>query len=199
MPVVNRAVWKFRIDEISTMPFRYMPTRFCRYPESDADRVVLCDETGALVDGDDIMAIAALDLLADGKLAKKTLVTTVMSNAGLDAAINAAGGRVVRTPVGDRQVIDEMLRHGFNFGGEQSGHMIFREHSTTGDGLVAALQVLLPLCRRRQGRAPDIALGRPHALQSSNSLPKTLSDVNPDRRQFAVTVFQQVGIPVGDK
>jgi phosphoglucosamine mutase len=88
------------------------------------------------------MAIAGLDLLAQGKLAKRTLVSTVMSNAGLDAAIAAAGGRVVRTGVGDRLVIDEMLRHGFNFGGEQSGHMIFRDHSTTGDGLVAALQVL---------------------------------------------------------
>ncbi len=75
-------------------------------------------------------------------MAKQTLVSTVMSNAGLDAAITAAGGRVVRTGVGDKQVIDEMLRHGFNFGGEQSGHLIFRDHSTTGDGLVAALQVL---------------------------------------------------------
>jgi phosphoglucosamine mutase len=65
-----------------------------------------------------------------------------MSNAGLDAAVHAAGGRVVRTAVGDKNVIDEMLRHGFNLGGEQSGHMIFREFSTTGDGLVAALQVL---------------------------------------------------------
>jgi len=88
------------------------------------------------------MAMAALDLLAQGKLAKRTLVTTVMSNAGLDAAIAAAGGRVVRTGVGDRLVIDEMLRHGFNFGGEQSGHVIFRDYSTTGDGLVAALQIL---------------------------------------------------------
>ena len=110
--------------------------------DGDADRVLLCDEKGTLIDGDDIMAIAGLDLLAQGTLAKKTLVSTVMSNAGLDAAIAAAGGRVVRTGVGDRQVIDEMLRHGFNFGGEQSGHMIFRDYSTTGDGLVAALQIL---------------------------------------------------------
>jgi phosphoglucosamine mutase len=110
--------------------------------DGDADRVLLCDEQGALIDGDDIMAMAALDLLAHGKLAKRTLVTTVMSNAGLDAAIAAAGGRVVRTGVGDRLVIDEMLRHGFNFGGEQSGHVIFRDYSTTGDGLVAALQIL---------------------------------------------------------
>jgi len=102
----------------------------------------LCDETGQLIDGDDIMALAALDLLAQGALSEKTLVTTVMSNAGLVAAVEAAGGRVVRTAVGDRHVIDEMLRNGFNLGGEQSGHMIFRDFSTTGDGLVAALQVL---------------------------------------------------------
>jgi phosphoglucosamine mutase len=75
-------------------------------------------------------------------LAKKTLVSTIMSNSGLDAALTAAGGQVVRTAVGDRRLMDEMLRHGFNLGGEQSGHMIFRDHSTTGDGLVAALQVL---------------------------------------------------------
>jgi phosphoglucosamine mutase len=110
--------------------------------DGDADRVLLCDEKGNLIDGDDIMAIAALDMLAQKTLAKKTLVTTVMSNAGLAAAIKSAGGRVIRTNVGDRNVIDEMLRGGFNFGGEQSGHLIFRDFSTTGDGLVAALQVL---------------------------------------------------------
>jgi phosphoglucosamine mutase len=110
--------------------------------DGDADRVLLCDEQGALIDGDDMMAITGLDLLAQGKLAKRTLVSTVMSNAGLDTAIAAAGGRVVRTGVGDRLVIDELLRHGYNFGGEQSGHLILRDYSTTGDGLVAALQVL---------------------------------------------------------
>ncbi len=110
--------------------------------DGDADRVILCDEHGLLIDGDDIMAIAALEMLAQGTLAEQTLVATVMSNAGLDAAIQAAGGKVIRTDVGDRNVIDEMLRRGFNFGGEQSGHLIFRDHSTTGDGLVAALQML---------------------------------------------------------
>ncbi len=110
--------------------------------DGDADRVLLCDEKGTLIDGDDIMAIAALDLLEQGTLAHKTLVATVMSNAGLDSAIAVAGGRVVRSAVGDRQVIDEMLRHGYNFGGEQSGHLIFRDYTTTGDGLVAALQIL---------------------------------------------------------
>jgi len=118
--------------------------------DGDADRVLLCDAQGRLVDGDDIMAIAALDLLARQALAEKTLVTTVMSNAGLDAAIQAAGGRVIRTAVGDKNVIDEMLRGGFNLGGEQSGHLIFRDHSTTGDGLVAALQVLQVMITSRR-------------------------------------------------
>jgi phosphoglucosamine mutase len=110
--------------------------------DGDADRVLLCDETGRLIDGDDIMAIAALEMLAEKSLAKNTLVSTVMSNAGLEAVIKQAGGRMLRTPVGDKNVIDEMLREGFNFGGEQSGHLIFRDYGTTGDGLVAALQIL---------------------------------------------------------
>lgn len=110
--------------------------------DGDADRVLLCDENGRLIDGDDVMAIAALDMLAQKTLADKTLVTTVMSNAGLETALTAAGGKVLRTAVGDKNVIDEMLRGGFNLGGEQSGHLIFRDFSTTGDGLVSALQVL---------------------------------------------------------
>src|SRR5271169_6176348 len=88
------------------------------------------------------MAIAALDMLAEKTLAEKTLVSTVMSNAGLEAVIKKAGGKMLRTAVGDKNVIDEMLREGFNFGGEQSGHLIFRDHGTTGDGLVVALQIL---------------------------------------------------------
>ena len=110
--------------------------------DGDADRVLLCDEKGQLIDGDDIMAIAALEMLAQKTLAEKTLVATVMSNAGLEAAIKSAGGKIIRTAVGDKNVIDEMLKHGFRFGGEQSGHLIFRDFGTTGDGLVAALQVL---------------------------------------------------------
>jgi phosphoglucosamine mutase len=110
--------------------------------DGDADRVLLCDETGTMIDGDDVMAIAAGEMLAAGTLAEKTVVSTVMSNAGLDAFITSKGGKMIRTAVGDKHVIDEMLRNGFNFGGEQSGHMIFRDYSTTGDGLVCALQVL---------------------------------------------------------
>src|SRR5690606_29543849 len=82
--------------------------------DGDADRVILCDETGTLIDGDDIMAIAGLEMLDRGVLGENTVVTTVMSNAGLEAAILAAGGKMIRTAVGDKNVIDEMLRHGFN-------------------------------------------------------------------------------------
>src|SRR5438034_6601450 len=85
--------------------------------DGDADRVLLCDETGTLIDGDDIMAIAGLEMIAQGTLAEKTLVSTVMSNAGLDVAINGAGGKVIRTAVGDKNVIDKMLSNDFNLGG----------------------------------------------------------------------------------
>jgi phosphoglucosamine mutase len=110
--------------------------------DGDGDRVQLCDEAGNLVDGDDVLAITALDWLARGALKKNTLVATVMSNLGLDHAIRQAGGEVVRTQVGDRYVIEKMLQDDLNVGGEQSGHMIFRDFTTTGDGIVSALQVL---------------------------------------------------------
>lgn len=110
--------------------------------DGDADRVLLCDENGELVDGDEILAIAALDFLQADRLREKTLVATVMSNFGLDETMEAAGGKVLRTKVGDRYVIEEMLKRDLNVGGEQSGHMIFRDFSTTGDGIVCALQIL---------------------------------------------------------
>src|SRR5215469_4299238 len=118
--------------------------------DGDADRVLLCDENGKLVDGDDIMAIAATDMLAQRTLAERTLVATVMSNAGLEIAIKKAGGKTIRAAVGDKNVMDEMLKKGFNFGGEQSGHLIFRDYSTTGDGLVAALQILRIMREKNQ-------------------------------------------------
>ncbi len=110
--------------------------------DGDADRLVLCDEQGEIVDGDEILAMTALDALRRGTLAGKTLVATVMSNFGLDESIAAAGGKVLRTAVGDRYVVEAMREGNFSIGGEQSGHLIFRDHGTTGDGLLAALQVL---------------------------------------------------------
>ena len=110
--------------------------------DGDADRVLLCDENGEIVDGDEILAIAATDLLRSERLQKRTLVATIMSNFGLDETLAAAGGKVMRTKVGDRYVIEEMLRGEMNLGGEQSGHIIFRDYSTTGDGIISALQIL---------------------------------------------------------
>jgi phosphoglucosamine mutase len=110
--------------------------------DGDADRMLLCDENGTLIDGDDVLAIIALERLAGGTLPKKTLVSTVMSNAGLETAIEAAGGKMVRTAVGDQNVLAAMLKLDLTVGGEQSGHIILRDYGTTGDGLVAALQIL---------------------------------------------------------
>jgi phosphoglucosamine mutase len=110
--------------------------------DGDADRVIIIDERGRVVDGDAIMALCALRMLRSGRLPKKTIVTTVMSNLGLERAIAAEGGSVVRTNVGDRYVVEAMRAGGYRFGGEQSGHLIYLDHATTGDGIVAALQVL---------------------------------------------------------
>jgi len=110
--------------------------------DGDADRVLLCDENGELVDGDEILAIAALDLLKSGQLRDNTLVATVMSNFGLDEALASKDGKVIRAKVGDRYVIEEMMRKNLNLGGEQSGHLIFRDFTTTGDGIISALQIL---------------------------------------------------------
>ena len=110
--------------------------------DGDADRLIVSDEHGNVVDGDAVMAICGLDLIRRKSLPRKTLVATVMSNLGLNQSIESAGGKVVRTRVGDRYVVEEMRRNGYTFGGEQSGHLIFLDNATTGDGTVAALALL---------------------------------------------------------
>lgn len=110
--------------------------------DGDADRVIVADEKGRVVDGDAVMAICGRHMHERKALAKKTVVATVMSNMGLDLALGEVGARVVRTAVGDRYVVERMRRDGYNFGGEQSGHLIFLDHATTGDGTVAALSLL---------------------------------------------------------
>jgi phosphoglucosamine mutase len=110
--------------------------------DGDGDRCILCDEKGAVLDGDEILTLLARWALAQGQLAAKTLVVTVHSNLGVDAALAAAGGRVVRAPVGDRYVAERMAVEKANMGGESSGHIIFSDISWTGDGLVAALKVM---------------------------------------------------------
>src|SRR5512138_988092 len=119
--------------------------------DGDADRVILADEKGRVVDGDAIMALVGRDLIRQGTLAKRTVVATVMSNLGLERALADLRGRVVRTAVGDRYVVEEMRRSGYNFGGEQSGHLIFLDHVTTGDGVAAGLNVLAVMVR--EGRS----------------------------------------------
>ena len=110
--------------------------------DGDADRVILVDENGVVADGDAIMALVAKDMIAKGELRHNTLVSTIMSNMGLEKELAKAGGKLLRTQVGDRYVLEAMQRGGYNLGGEQSGHLIFSDHTTTGDGLIAALQVL---------------------------------------------------------
>lgn len=113
--------------------------------DGDADRVIMVDEAGEIVNGDHILAICALFMKRKGLLKKDTLVVTQMSNFGLEKRLQESGIRVVKTGVGDKYVVDEMRRNGYNLGGEQSGHIIFLDHTTTGDGCIAALSVLAVL------------------------------------------------------
>jgi len=110
--------------------------------DGDADRAVFSDHNGVLVDGDAVLAVCARELHAREGLRGGAVVATIMSNMGLDRCLADAGIGLVRTPVGDRYVVEEMVRGGYNLGGEQSGHLVFLDHATTGDGVVAALQVL---------------------------------------------------------
>ncbi|UCD35512.1 MAG: phosphoglucosamine mutase [Nitrospiraceae bacterium] len=116
--------------------------------DGDADRTIVCDERGEIVDGDKVMAICAMDMKKDGRLKGNTVVATVMSNIGFELYLKKAGITVLRTKVGDRYVVEEMVKRGCNLGGEQSGHIIFLDHNTTGDGPITALQVLSIMCRR---------------------------------------------------
>ncbi|MEL6185619.1 MAG: phosphoglucosamine mutase [Myxococcota bacterium] len=116
--------------------------------DGDADRVIVVDEKGNIVDGDAVMLICGQDLLEKDRLPHRTVVATVMSNLGLDRALGSLGVKVVRTKVGDRYVVETMRRHGYGFGGEQSGHLVFLDHASTGDGCLAALMVLETMVRR---------------------------------------------------
>jgi phosphoglucosamine mutase len=110
--------------------------------DGDADRAIFVDETGDVLDGDQILAICAKDMVEKGTLNGRTVVATVMSNLGLDLALKPLDVRLVRTEVGDRYVVERMLQDGYNLGGEQSGHILFLDHNTTGDGAITCLQVL---------------------------------------------------------
>ncbi|MGA7487525.1 MAG: phosphoglucosamine mutase [Xanthobacteraceae bacterium] len=118
--------------------------------DGDADRVIIADERGRIVDGDQLLAVIAESWQADGRLAKPGIVATVMSNLGLERYLGSLGISLVRTPVGDRYVLEHMRKHGYNVGGEPSGHIILSDYTTTGDGLLAALQVLAVV--KKQGQ-----------------------------------------------
>ncbi|RFB78718.1 phosphoglucosamine mutase [Methylovirgula sp. 4M-Z18] len=137
--------------------------------DGDADRVLIVDEKGHLVDGDQLMAVIAQSWKDDGLLAKPGIVATVMSNLGLERYLEGLGLSLARTAVGDRYVLEHMREHGYNLGGEQSGHIIMSDYSTTGDGLVAALQLLSVLKR----------VGRPvsEVCQRFEPLPQILKNV----------------------
>jgi phosphoglucosamine mutase len=143
--------------------------------DGDADRLIVCDEKGEIVDGDAVMALCATRMIAENRLNARTLVATVMSNLGLERALKAVGGRVVRTAVGDRYVVEEMRKNGYNLGGEQSGHLVFLDHATTGDGIVAALRVLAVMVRE----------GKPlsELAQCMTRTPQVLVNVKVERKR----------------
>ena len=142
--------------------------------DGDGDRLIVADEHGNIVDGDHIMAICAQELLKQRKLNRKTLVATVMSNMGLQIAMEKMGGMMVRTGVGDRYVVECMRKEGYSFGGEQSGHLIFLDHITTGDGILAALQLLAIMKKR----------GKPLSELSGimESFPQVLKNIRTSKR-----------------
>jgi phosphoglucosamine mutase len=115
--------------------------------DGDADRVIVVDEKGRIVDGDQVLAMCAARMMEEGRLRKGTVVATVMSNLGLEHALARCSARLLRTQVGDRYVVEAMRSGGFNLGGEQSGHLVFLDHASTGDGILAALQVLALMLR----------------------------------------------------
>jgi phosphoglucosamine mutase len=115
--------------------------------DGDADRLVIADEHGTLVDGDQIMAVIASRWARKGRLAKNTVVATSMSNLGFEKYLGSQNIDLIRTDVGDRYVVQEMREHGYNLGGEQSGHIVMSDYTTTGDGLIAGLQVLAEMVR----------------------------------------------------
>lgn len=151
--------------------------------DGDADRIIFVDRHGNLVDGDKILAICGLHFLSKDCLKKRTVVTTVMSNVGLDKTFGKVGGKVIRTQVGDRYVVEEMVRGQYNLGGEQSGHTIFLDYNTTCDGILTALQVLA-IMRQKERDLDELA-------QIMESLPQVLYNVEV-REKRAISEFPEI-------
>jgi phosphoglucosamine mutase len=143
--------------------------------DGDADRVIVCDEKGRSVDGDHIIAICAIDMKKRGTLVKNSVVVTIMTNKGFDIAMKRERIKVVKTKIGDRHVVDEMRKKGYVLGGEQSGHIIFSNYTTTGDGMVSALQ-LLRIMKERGKKLSKLAEGM-------TSLPQVLVNVDVEEKK----------------
>jgi phosphoglucosamine mutase len=165
--------------------------------DGDADRLIAVDERGELVDGDAVMGICALERLAEGTLRNSVLVATVMSNGGLERAVRAAGGTMVRTPVGDRHVFEAMEREDAVLGGEQSGHVIFRDRSTTGDGLLTGIELVLA-ARAAEAPLSELAARIPRLPQVViNSRVRRLEDWREDA-EFVAAV-ERATLLMGDR
>ncbi len=162
--------------------------------DGDADRVIFSDEHGNEIDGDHIMALCAAEAKQHGLLRHDTLVTTVMSNLGLDIAMRRQGIQIVRTPVGDRYVVEEMRRGDFNIGGEQSGHMVFLDYNTTGDGLVSALQVLATVARsgKRLSKLASVMTRLPQVMRNVKIREKRPLEEMPTVQQAIASVEEKL-------
>lgn len=162
--------------------------------DGDADRLVLVDEKGNIIDGDAVLAICAIYMLEKNKLNNNTLVVTTMSSFGLEQTIQEAGGKVIRTDVGDRYVLEDMLKNKHNLGGEKSGHIIFGDCSTTGDGLLAALKLLEISLEKKKtlGELATILISTPQILESVvvsrkeplYNIPKTATIIGSFRKEL---------------
>ena len=143
--------------------------------DGDADRLIAVDATGCVVDGDAVLGILALDRLSRGQLPNGALVVSVLSNGGLQKVVEDAGGQVVRTPVGDKYILEGMLVNGAGLGGEKSGHVIVMEHSASGDGIVTALEILAVMTRTGRSLA-DLASQVPMMPQQQRAIPARHKD-----------------------
>jgi phosphoglucosamine mutase len=165
--------------------------------DGDADRVIFSDEKGNVVDGDRIMALCAADMRKSKQLKKSTLVATVMSNIGLDFAMRERGIKVLRTQVGDRYVVEEMSRGGYNLGGEQSGHLIFLDYNTTGDGVLSALQVLAVMKREEKPLSELATIVTPFPQILRNV--KVTQQKDPQRIPEIARLTHQIQEKLGDR
>ncbi len=163
--------------------------------DGDGDRLIVSDERGEIVDGDHVMAICAQELIKQRKLKKKTLVATVMSNMGLEVAVEKMGGKMIRTGVGDRYVVESMRKKGYSFGGEQSGHLVFLDHITTGDGILAGLQLLAIMKRRKKplSELATIMESFPQVLKNVRMSTRTPIETIPNFFQTLTKLEEKLG------